>query len=132
MRSQLTEVHFLLHFKDNVLCRQIPWVEDKEFETAWSEARTGFPFIDAAMTQLHRHGWMHHHARHVVACFLTRGQLWQSWTAGAAVFSRLLLDADWALNHANWIMVSASAVFNQDNNVCCPVEFGRKADPEGK
>ena len=24
-------------------------------------------------------GWIHHLARHMVACFLTRGDLWQHW-----------------------------------------------------
>ena len=45
---------------------------------AWREARTGYPWIDAAMTQLRQEGWIHHLARHAVACFLTRGDLWQS------------------------------------------------------
>ena len=30
-------------------------------------------------------GWIHHLARHSVACFLTRGDLWQTWEAGAEV-----------------------------------------------
>ena len=51
------------------------------------------------MTQLREEGWLHHLARHAVACFLTRGDLWQSWEKGAAVFDELLLDADPALNY---------------------------------
>ena len=35
----------------------------------------GYPWIDAAMTQLREQGWLHHLARHAVACFLTRGGL---------------------------------------------------------
>jgi hypothetical protein len=46
---------------------------------AWKEARTGYPFIDAIMTQLRVEGWIHHLARHAVACFLTRGDLYQHW-----------------------------------------------------
>ncbi len=34
------------------------------------------PRIDAIMAQLRQQGWMHHLARHSVACFLTRGDLW--------------------------------------------------------
>jgi cryptochrome len=63
----------------------------------------GFPRrIDAIMTQLKQvrcfyfstplvfytrlqWGWIHHLARHSVACFLTRGDLWQTWEAGAEV-----------------------------------------------
>ena len=43
------------------------------------QGRTGYPWIDAAMTQLREEGWIHHLARHAVACFLTRGDLWQSY-----------------------------------------------------
>ena len=51
------------------------------------QARTGYPFIDAIMTQLKREGWIHHLARHAVACFLTRGDLWISWEEGLKVVS---------------------------------------------
>ena len=55
------------------------------------------------MRQLKSTGWLHHLLRHVVACFLTRGQLWVHWEAGRDVFDRLLLDADCAVNSANWM-----------------------------
>ena len=45
---------------------------------------------------------MHHLGRHAVACFLTRGDLWQSWTVGRDVFGKLLIDSDGALNNGNW------------------------------
>lgn len=51
------------------------------------KARTGYPFIDAIMTQLRQEGWIHHLARHAVACFLTRGDLWISWEEGQKVIS---------------------------------------------
>lgn len=49
------------------------------------QAQTGFPWIDAIMTQLRQEGWIHHLARHAVACFLTRGDLWISWEEGMKV-----------------------------------------------
>lgn len=52
-------------------------------------------WIDAIMTQLRREGWMHHLARHSVACFLTRGDLYVSWERGRDTFDRLLIDGDW-------------------------------------
>ena len=45
----------------------------------------GFPWIDAIMKQLREEGWIHHLARHSVACFLTRGHLWISWEEGMKV-----------------------------------------------
>lgn len=46
------------------------------------QGQTGFPWIDAVMVQLRDEGWIHHLARHAVACFLTRGDLWISWEEG--------------------------------------------------
>ncbi|CAM9296325.1 unnamed protein product, partial [Phaeothamnion confervicola] len=115
----------------NPICRQIPWRDDPELLAAWEEGRTGYPFIDAIQTQLRTEGWIHHLARHASACFLTRGDLWQSWEAGAAVFDRLLLDADWSLNSANWMWLSCSAFFYQFFRVYSPVAFGKKTDPKG-
>lgn len=57
------------------------------------QGQTGFPWIDAIMTQLREEGWIHHLARHAVACFLTRGDLWISWEEGMKVKCRFLLLA---------------------------------------
>lgn len=69
----------------NPICRQIPWENNQEYLNAWKEGRTGYPFIDAIMTQLRKEGWIHHLARHAVACFLTRGDLWVSWEEGKPI-----------------------------------------------
>ena len=112
--------------------KQIPWEKDDEKLSAWKEGRTGFPFIDAIMTQLRVEGWIHHLARHAVACFLTRGDLWQSWEEGAAVFDLYLLDADWAINNANWQWLSCSNFFYQYYRCYSPIAFGKKTDPSGE
>lgn len=59
----------------NSICRQIPWQKNQRYLEAWTYGRTGYPFIDAIMRQLRQEGWIHHLARHAVACFLTRGKL---------------------------------------------------------
>lgn len=38
--------------RGNKICKQIPWNDDDELLVAWREARTGFPWIDAIMTQV--------------------------------------------------------------------------------
>ncbi len=45
---------------------------------------------------------MDHLARHAVACFSTRGDLWQSWENGAAIFEEHFIDVDWSINNLNW------------------------------
>lgn len=64
-------------------------------------------------------GWIHHLARHSVACFFTRGDLWQSWEKGAEIFDFYLLDSDWAVNHANWQWLSCSRFFHQVSQDLC-------------
>ncbi|KAL7837009.1 hypothetical protein SRHO_G00267200 [Serrasalmus rhombeus] len=61
---------------------QIRWNHDPDALQKWRTAQTGFPWIDAIMTQLRQEGWIHHLSRHAVACFLTRGDLWISWEEG--------------------------------------------------
>ena len=116
----------------NPICRQVPWDDDPALLAAWREGRTGYPWIDAAMTQLREEGWIHHLARHAVACFLTRGDLWQSWEKGAAVFDELLLDADPAINNGNWMWLSCSCFFYQYFRCYSPVAFPQKYDKNGE
>nr|6PTZ_A Chain A, Cryptochrome-1 [Columba livia] len=116
----------------NPICLQIHWDEDAERLHKWKTAQTGFPWIDAIMTQLRQEGWIHHLARHAVACFLTRGDLWISWEEGMKVFEELLLDADYSINAGNWMWLSASAFFHHYTRIFCPVRFGKRTDPEGQ
>ncbi|KAM9854173.1 cryptochrome-2 [Aulostomus maculatus] len=115
----------------NPICVQIPWDQNPEALAKWAEGRTGFPWIDAIMTQLRQEGWIHHLARHAVACFLTRGDLWISWESGMKVFEELLLDADWSVNAGSWMWLSCSAFFQQFFHCYCPVGFGRRTDSSG-
>ncbi|KAG7496369.1 cryptochrome-1-like isoform X1 [Solea senegalensis] len=117
--------------ESNPICVQIPWDRNAEALAKWAEGRSGFPWIDAIMTQLRQEGWIHHLARHAVACFLTRGDLWISWEEGMKVFEELLLDADWSVNAGSWMWLSCSSFFQQFFHCYCPVGFGRRTDPNG-
>ncbi|XP_074417427.1 cryptochrome-2-like isoform X2 [Larus michahellis] len=109
----------------------VDWDDNPQHLRAWREGQTGYPFIDAIMTQLRSEGWIHHLARHAVACFLTRGDLWVSWEEGLKVFEELLLDADWSLNAGNWLWLSGSAFFHRYFHVYSPIAFGKKTDRDG-
>lgn len=95
--------------KNNTHCLQVDWGKNAAFVKAWTEGKTGYPYIDALMRQLKETGWIHHLGRHAVACFLTRGDLWQSWTVGRDVFHKLLIDADGSLNNGNWMALAGVA-----------------------
>jgi cryptochrome len=116
----------------NKFCRPIPWDENETLLSAWKEGRTGYPWIDACMKQLEIEGWIHHLGRHAVACFLTRGDLWQSWEKGADHFESNLLDADYALNGFNWLWLSCSGFFYQYFRCYSPIAFQKKNDPNGE
>lgn len=115
----------------NPICVQIPWEKNQDALAKWATGQTGYPWIDAIMIQLREEGWIHHLARHAVACFLTRGDLWISWEEGMKVFDELLLDADWSVNAGMWMWLSCSSFFQQFFHCYCPVRFGRKTDPNG-
>ncbi|KAJ9568522.1 hypothetical protein OSB04_004488 [Centaurea solstitialis] len=117
--------------RGNVICKQIPWNNDDELLAAWRDGRTGFPWIDAIMVQLQKWGWIHHMARHSVACFLTRGDLFIHWEKGRDVFERLLIDSDWAPNNGNWLWISCSSFSTQYHRIISPTSFGKKYDPSG-
>lgn len=116
----------------NKYCRSIPWDHNEEILDKWKNGQTGYPWIDACMMQLKQEGWIHHLGRHAVACFLTRGDLWQSWEEGALHFESHLLDADHALNGFNWLWLSCSGFFYQYFRCYSPVAFQKKNDPSGQ
>ena len=115
----------------NKYCRPISWSSDEVLLEAWKNGQTGYPWIDACMVQLKEEGWIHHLGRHAVACFLTRGDLWQSWEEGALHFESHLLDADHSLNGFNWLWLSCSGFFYQYFRCYSPVAFQQKKDPSG-
>ena len=49
--------------KNNPICLQMPWECDPLMFQMWKEGRTGYPWIDAAMRQLRKEGWIHHCVR---------------------------------------------------------------------
>jgi deoxyribodipyrimidine photo-lyase len=73
----------------------------------WTQGRTGFPFVDAGMRQLHAEGWIHNRVRMVVASFLVK-DLHVPWQDGARYFLHWLRDGDLASNNQGWQWVAGS------------------------
>jgi len=112
--------------------RNMPWREDPAGFAAWSEGRTGYPLVDAAMRQLNQTGWMHNRARMIVASFLTKDLL-IDWRAGERYFMQHLLDGDPAANNGGWQWVAgtgtdAAPYFRVFNPVLQSIRF----DPRGE
>lgn len=79
----------------------IKWEDNRSYFNAWKNAQTGFPIVDAAMTQLNETGFMHNRGRLIVANFLTKDLL-VNWKYGEQYFSKKLVDIDRAQNTGNW------------------------------
>jgi len=111
---------------------RIAWRHDETAFHAWSEGRTGVPFIDAGMRQLRESGWMHNRLRMVTAMFLTKDLL-IDWRWGERFFMQHLVDGDLANNNGGWQWAASTGtdaapyfrIFN-------PWTQGRRYDPDGK
>lgn len=131
--------HLLYHFPNTAGApkreefARFPWAEDPGGEklAAWQKGETGYPIVDAGMRQLAQTGWMHNRVRMIVASFLVK-HLRLPWTAGAAWFWEMLVDADLANNTLGWQWsagcgADAAPYFR----IFSPVLQGQKFDPRG-
>ncbi|CAI8045818.1 Cryptochrome-2 [Geodia barretti] len=118
--------------ENNPICLQLPWETDTSLLPLWREGKTGYPWIDAAMRQLRKEGWIHYYLRESVAAFLTSGDLWISWVAGKDTFEELLLDYEPTVSCGLWMKSSCSTFLHGPIPYYCPITFGQKIDPKGQ
>jgi deoxyribodipyrimidine photo-lyase len=99
---------------------------------AWCDGKTGFPVIDACMTQLNETGFMHNRGRLITAGFLTKVLGWH-WKFGERYFATRLIDYDPAQNNGNWQFVAGSGVDQQPYfRMFNPWLQSAKHDPDGE
>jgi deoxyribodipyrimidine photo-lyase len=108
------------------------WENDAGLFTAWCEARTGFPIIDAAMRQINETGYMHNRLRMIVASFLTKDLL-IDWRWGEKYFADTLNDFDLAANNGGWQWAASTGCDAQPYfRIFNPVTQSERFDPQGK
>lgn len=127
----------LFHFPETVdqefqeHYRGLKWEKDAKKLTAWQEARTGYPVVDAAMRQLVQTGWMHNRARMIVASFLTKDLL-LDWRKGEEFFAQHLMDYEQASNVGGWQWAASTGTDAQPYfRIFNPELQSKKFDPEG-
>lgn len=99
---------------------------------AWTEGRTGYPLIDAAIAQIRHSGWMHNRLRMVTASFLVK-DLGIHWRRGERWFADMLLDYDLSANNGGWQWASSSGCDAQPYfRIFNPITQSEKFDPEGR
>ncbi|TNF63233.1 MAG: deoxyribodipyrimidine photo-lyase [Rhodobacteraceae bacterium] len=80
-----------------------PWSTDRlsPEAIAWTRARTGIRFVDAALREMYVTGRMHNRGRMIVASYLTK-HLMCHWRIGLDWFAECLIDWDPASNAMGW------------------------------
>lgn len=86
---------------------EFPWAAGGPLAEAWTQGRTGVPFVDAGMREMWVTGRMNNRARMIAASVLTK-QMLTDWRVGQAVFADCLTDWDPANNAVNWQWVAGS------------------------
>jgi deoxyribodipyrimidine photo-lyase len=113
----------------------IEWEDGAEAQSlfdAWCNGKTGYPLVDAAMTQLNQTGFMHNRLRMVTASFLIK-DLGIDWRWGERYFARQLNDFDLAANNGGWQWAASSGCDAQPYfRIFNPITQSQRFDPEGK
>lgn len=92
--------------------KNIKWENDMEKFTSWCGGVTGYPIVDAAMTQLNKSGFMHNRGRLIVASFLIKN-LQIDWRWGEKYFATKLIDYDPIVNIGNWLFMHGLTSWSQ-------------------
>ncbi|MDY6788721.1 MAG: deoxyribodipyrimidine photo-lyase [Candidatus Nanohaloarchaea archaeon] len=115
--------------------RGLDWRDDKGAMENWKKfkkGRTGFPFVDAGIRQLRRHGWMHNRLRMLAASFACN-DLKIDWRKLHEFFKKWFVDAEVSamvggIQWAYSIGTDAQPYFRVFN----PWTHGEDHDPEGE
>jgi deoxyribodipyrimidine photo-lyase len=110
----------------------IRWEYNDTAFRAWTEGKTGYPIVDAAMRQLHHTGYMHNRCRMITASFLAK-HLLQDWRMGERYFMEHLIDGDFASNNGGWGFSASTGVDPQPYfRIFNPLLQSEKFDHDGE
>jgi deoxyribodipyrimidine photo-lyase len=130
--AQLAEQPRMLRAALRPELADLEWNDDEAGLQAWREARTGSPFVDAAMRELLATGWVHNRARRVAASFLAK-DLGIEWREGERGFMQRPVDGEPASNSGGWQWSASTGRDAQPYfRIMNPVSQGEKFDPDGE
>ncbi len=109
----------------------IPWDSSARVKHALTQAKTGYPIVDAALREILTTGWMHNRARMIVASFFTKHML-MDWRIGEEFFAQHLMDYELASNNGGWQWSASTGTDAQPYfRVFSPLLQSQRFDPEG-
>ncbi len=110
----------------------IAFENNPKYFKAWTEGKTGYPIVDAAMRQLNQTGFMHNRLRMIAASFLVKDLL-VDWRWGEAYFAEKLIDFDLSANNGGWQWAASTGCDAQPwFRIFNPITQSLRFDPEGK
>ena len=102
---------------------------DAERLRAWSEGRTGVPFVDACMRALRAHGWINFRMRAMLMSFASYN-LWLPWRDSGLHLARQFVDYEPGIHWSQCQMQSGSTSINTIR-IYNPIKQGLDHDPDG-
>ncbi len=102
---------------------------DPERLAAWSEGRTGWPFVDACMRALIAEGWINFRMRAMLMAVASQ-HLWIHWRDSGLVLARLFVDYEPGI-HWNQCQMQAGTTGINIVRLYNPIKQGLDHDPEG-
>ena len=142
LRSYVGRLHWHCHFTQKLEADpELEWrpavrayegmrpPSDPALLAAFAEGRTGFPFIDACMRQLHATGWINFRMRAMLMSFACY-DLFLRWQDAGMVLARLFTDYDPGIHWTQAQMQSGESGINT-LRIYNPVKQGRDHDASG-
>ena len=104
-------------------------VKNDHFLEAWSEGKTGYPFLDACMRSLNHNGWINFRMRAMLMSFASYN-LWIPWQESGLKLAQKFIDYEPGI-HWNQCQMQSGTTSINTNRIYNPIKQGKDHDPKG-